>query len=200
MSRTTFEQWRIPAALILIVIAAFVLWPRGGEEPASAVVTPSPAPSVIVGEPGGEVLPASPVASSASAVPSASAPPSQAATPEPTPTTEPTEAPTAAGWEVFACRSISGPACNGEITTMPPDLASFTALVRFDAASAGDTLNATLTGPNGSTSGGAYTLQGSGAGHYYTTFNVPNLPAGNYTLVATRNGDEVATTTFTKEG
>ena len=101
---------------------------------------------------------------------------------------------------MLACRSISGSNCNDQLGTLPADAGSFTALVRFSNANAGDTMNAILTGPAGTIPGGAYTLQGSGDGYYYTTFTAGNLPAGDYTVTATRNGTEVAVTTFTKAG
>ena len=43
---------------------------------------------------------------------------------------------------------------------------------------------------------GPFTLQGGGDGYYYSTFNIGGLPSGEYTLIATRNGSEVAETSF----
>ena len=57
-----------------------------------------------------------------------------------------------------------------------------------------------LKGPAGTIPGGAYTLQGGGDGYYYSTFSAGGLPAGDYTLVATRNGDQIANTVFTRGG
>jgi hypothetical protein len=200
MSRSTFELLRIPAALVLILIAAFVLWPRGNGEGASLVTTGEPSPSVVVGQPGGEVVPVSPSATIA-ATPGPTATPTPTAEPTPEATPEPTPA-SADGFtaEVLVCRSISGGSCNDQLSTVPGDLSSFTALVRFTDATAGDTVNAVLSGPSGTIPGGAYTLQGGGDGYYYSTFQVPNLPNGDYTVTATRNGSDVATTGFTKEG
>jgi hypothetical protein len=152
MSGLTFEQLRIPVAIVLVLAAAIIFWPRGGDdEPAADVETPSA--SVVVGQPGGEVL-------------QSSAP--------------------------------SGDVCNGQLGTLPPGAGSFTALVRFTDASAGDTFNAVLSGPSGTIPGGPYTLQGGGDGYYYSTFTAGNLPPGDYTLTAVRNGADVATTTFTR--
>ena len=197
MSGLTFEQLRIPIALVLILVAGIVFLPRGDDdEPASASATPEA--SIVVGQPGGEVV------SSETPAPTATAPPAPSATPAPTATATPapTPQPVAEGFsaEVLACQSISGPSCNGQLGTLPPGAGSFTALVRFTDASAGDTFNAILNGPAGTIPGGAFTLQGGGDGYYYTTFTAGGLPAGDYTLTAVRNGDEVATTAFTRGG
>lgn len=197
MSRSTFEELRVPLALILIAIAAFVFWPRGGGEPASLGTSRTPGQSVVVGQPGGEAIPAS-EAPSATPIPTISAP----ATPEPTEEPTPTRAPARDGFtaEVLVCRSISGSQCNDQLRTVPASLASFTTLVRFTDANGGDAINVVLSGPNGSMSGGAYTLQGGGDGYYYSTFQAGGLPGGEYTVTAMRNGDEVATTGFRKAG
>lgn len=198
MSRSTLEQLRLPVALLLIAVAAFVFWPRGDGEATSANATPSP--SVVIGQPGGEVIPAS-VAPSVAATPiptvSAAASPVPTATPAPKPTPEEIDGFTA---EVLVCRSISGSECTDELSTVPSDASSFTALVRFTDANGGDSMNAVLSGQSGTIPGGAYTLQGGGDGYYYSTFQAGNLPAGDYTVTATRNGNEVATTEFRKEG
>lgn len=207
MPRTTLEQLRLPIALVLLVIAGFLFFPRGGApSPASGDATPSA--SVIVGELEGEVLPTDEVSDAPAASEAATTEPTPDPTPEPTPqpTPEPTPAPTPApatgggGFQVAACRSISGSTCNGPLGTLPAGANQFTALVTFRAANAGDTLNVILTGPAGTIPGGAYTLQGSGRGYYYSTFQAGNLPGGTYTLTATRNGAEVAVTTFSKAG
>jgi hypothetical protein len=192
MSGLTFEQLRIPLAIVLLVVAAFIFWPRGSDEPAADLVTP--APSVEVGQPGGEVV-------SSGTPPPATAAPTETPAPTPEATPTPTPQPVAANGfsaEVLACQSISGSSCNGQLGTLPPGAGSFTALVRFTDATAGDTMNAILTGPSGTIPGAAYTLQGGGDGYYYTTFTAGGLPPGDYTLTATRNGTEVATTTFTR--
>ena len=192
MSGLTFEQLRIPVAIVLVLAAAIVFWPRGSDgEPAADIASASP--SVVVGQPGGEVLQSS--APAATPVPTA--------TPVATPTAAPTATPATADQpgfsaEVLACESISGDACNGQLGTLQPGAGSFTALVRFTDASAGDTFNAVLSGPSGTIPGGPYTLGGGGDGYYYSTFTAGNLPPGDYTLTAVRNGEEVATTTFTR--
>lgn len=191
MPDLTFERIRIPAALALLAIAAFVFWPRGdgeGTEP-----SPSPTASVVIGEPGGEILSTATPEAVATPIPTLApvATPTAAATPAPTP--DPADG---FGAEVFACRSISGSACNDQLGTLPASAGSFTALVRFTAAAAGDTMNAVLSGPSGTVDGFPYTLEGSGDGYYYTTFTVGSLPGGAYTLTATRNGQPVATTAF----
>ncbi len=196
MSGVTFEQLRLPIALVLVIVAAFVFLPRdGGTAPVASAATPSP--SIVVGEPGGEVIPSDTPPAVPTPVATASTAPS--ATPEPTEEETP-EAVAQGGFQVVACTSISGDSCNGELGTLPANAGAFTALVRFTDANAGDTLNAVLEGPSGTIPGAAYTLQGGGAGYYYSTFQAGGLPAGEYTLVATRNGSEVASTTFTRGG
>jgi hypothetical protein len=194
MSGPTFEQWRIPVALVLIIVALFIFLPRIGDSgPILRLVSPTPEPSIVVGAPGGAVEPTS-------------APPTPTPTPVPTPqpTPRPTPAPQTAGGgfdaQVLACRAISGSQCRGELGTLPPNAGAFTALVRFSNARAGDTLNVVLVGPGGTIAGGPYTLGGGGDGYYYSTFNVGGLPRGQYTLIATRNGNEVAETRFRRGG
>lgn len=197
MSRSTFEIIRVPAAVVLLALAAFVLWPRDGD--AAPAADTSPTPSVVVGQPGGEVIPTTPAPSpSESSSPIPTVTPAPTATPAPTP--EPTQAPVADGFgaEVLVCRSISGSTCNDRLERIPPNLATFTALVRFTDAQAGDVINAVLSGPAGTIPGGAYTLQGGGNGYYYSTFQARGLPAGEYTMTATRNGEAVATTRVVK--
>jgi hypothetical protein len=201
MSRRTFEQLRIPAGLLLLVIVGFVFFPRGDDaEPGT-----SPQPSVIVGEPGGEVLPPAEEPEPTPAptpIPTLTPVPTPTPVP-PTPQPDPTPPPvTADGFsaEVLVCRSISGSTYNQQVTNLPPNASNFTALVRFTGARAGDTINAVVTGPAGTYPGGPYTLQGGGTGYYYSIFQAGNLPPGDYLVTATRNGGEVATTRFRKVG
>lgn len=203
MSRNTLDLLRWPIAIGLLLIAAFILFPRG-DDGASADATPTP--SVVLGDVGGGILTPSPEPSApppeATPIPTLS----PAATPEPTP--EPTRGPTGTpvpqqdGFtaEVLACSSISGSTCNGQLGTLPAGAATFTALVRFTDANAGDEMNAILDGPSGTIGGFPYNLQGGGDGYYYSQFQAGGLPAGQYTLTATRNGQPVAVTTFTKGG
>lgn len=197
MSPTQIERFRVPAALLLILIAAFVFWPRGSAQPAAA--SPSPMPSVIVGQPGGEVVAA------ATPTPAPTLTASPATTPAPTaapiaPPPLPPPPSDAFTAEVLACRSISGASCNGQIDRLAPNAGTFTALVRFTDAVEGDAMNALLTGPGGTVSGTPYALQGSGDGYFWAEFRIGSLPAGDYLLVATRNGVEVAATSFIKVG
>ena len=146
------------------------------------------------GQPGGAVL--------ATPAPTPIASPTDAlalgptATPEPTP--EPTQAPAADTFqaEVLACRVIAGSNCIGQLGTLSSRASILTALVRFTDANAGDAIAVTMSGPGGTIAGGPYTLQGGGDGYYYSTFQAGGLPNGEYTLVATRNGTQVAQTTF----
>lgn len=209
MSRETLEQLRLPVGIVLLVLVAFVLWPRGGDaEPSGA--TASPSPSVVVGEVGGEVVTSEPEPT-ATAMPTPVPTAESTATPEqtPEPTSEPTPEPTPEpppppqdgfAAEVLACRSISGSTCNGQLGTLPASASTFTALVRFESATAGDTMNVILDGPSGRIDGFPYTLQGGGDGYYYSQFQAGGLPGGTYTLTALRNGDPIATTQFRRAG
>lgn len=198
MSRSTLELIRWPIAIGLLLIAAFILFPRGND---GASADASPMPSVILGEVGGGLLTPSPEASpppEATPIPTLG----PAATTEPTREASPTPVPQADGFTaaVLACRSISGSDCTGQLGTLPADAGTFTALVRFTDANAGDQMNAVLDGPSGTVAGFPYGLQGGGDGYYYSQFQAAGLPAGAYTLTATRNGEPVAVTTFTKAG
>jgi hypothetical protein len=192
MSDLTFEQLRLPAALILIIIVAFILLPRAGDEaPTSASLPADGLVSPTAGEPGGAVLETPAAASSESQAPEPTATPAR--TPRPTPT------PVAGNGfaaEILACRSISGSSCNGPLGVLPAQATAFTALVRFTGATVGDAINVILAGPGGTIAGGPFTLQGSGDGYYYSTFTVAGLPTGRYTVTAIRNGSEVAQTSF----
>jgi hypothetical protein len=163
----------------------------------------SVAPSVVVAEAGGEVTSSGPLTGPRpDESPGTESTPAPTAAPAPTPTPVPTPVPQEDGFsaQVRACQSISGASCNGEYGTLPAGASGFTALVTFSAANAGDTISVVLSGPSGTFPGGPYTLQGGGDGYYYSNFTVPNLAAGEYTLTASRNGADVATTTFTKAG
>ena len=198
MSRSTFELLRLPAALLLIVISVFLLWPRADGERNPVAATPTPRPSVIVGIPGGEIVSPSAKPTAATPIPTLSAPPTAEPTVAPTATIAPAEDGFTA--DVLVCRSISGSVCNEQLSIVRDGLASFTALIRFTDADAGDTISVVLSGPSGIIPGGPYTLQGGGDGYYYSTVQAGGLDAGRYTVTATRNGDEVATTGFTKGG
>lgn len=192
MDPALLSRYRWPLAAALLVLAVVLLWPRSAGD---AVLTPSPRPSIVVGDVGGDVVSPSPTVA-ATPIPTVSA----AATPtaQPTATTGPADDGFTA--EVLACRSISGDRCNEQLGTLRPNAGSFTALVRFTEANAGDVINALLDGPSGPIDGFPYTLQGGGDGYYYSEFQAGGLPAGDYTLTATRNGDVVATTSFRKVG
>lgn len=156
-------------------------------------------PSGFIGA-GGAVI------ETATATPASSATPTHEplTTPTPVPSPSPTPAPTAASTEapppdpfaggfsagVFACRSISGDRCRDQLDAVKSG-GSFTALMRFENISPGDQVAITLTGPT--TYGGApYTMQGGGDGYYYSEFALGGAPGGEYALVATRNGAQVA--------
>jgi hypothetical protein len=200
MSRQTLEQLRLPIGIGLLVIVAFILFPRDEDQAAD----PTPSPTILVGEPGGAIVTTPPSATpDLTATPEPTPTPSPAPTPTPEATPEPTPRPPADDGftaEILVCRSISGSECNGEISNLPPSASTFTALVRFADANAGDVLNAVLTGPSGTIAGGGYALQGGGDGYYYSNFSAGGLPAGEYVVTATRNGADVAVTTFRKVG
>jgi hypothetical protein len=187
MSGLTFEQLRIPLALLLIIIVAFILLPglgQDGEEPLA--VAASPTPSIVVGSPGGAII----------STPEPTPIPTVAPTPTVTPTPVPQDTFSAS---VFACAALSGSNCIGHFERMPRRLRDFNALVTFSDARAGDTISVVLSGPV-TLNGGPYTLQGGGNGYYYSTFQARGLPEGDYTLTATRNGAAVASATFSKGG
>jgi hypothetical protein len=193
MSELTFEQLRIPAALILIIIVLFIFLPRGGGDDPTAATAPAVSSTATAGQPGGAVTATQPPTPVATATPA----------PAPTATLEPTATPVAGNdfaADVLACRSVSGSSCNGEVGTLPPQAGTVTALVRFTDAVAGDTIAVSMSGPGGTIAGGPFTLQGGGDGYYYSTFTVGGLPNGQYTLIATRNGSEVAQTSFQRGG
>jgi hypothetical protein len=193
MSELTFEQLRIPAALILIIVAVFIFLPRADDDgqPAAATASPTPPSSPVAGEPGGAVIGAADETPMATLTP--------LPTPEPTRTPRRTPRPAANDGfaaEVLACRSNSGASCNGRLGTLPAGAGSFTGVVVWSNGQVGDTINVVLSGPGGPRSGSPYTLPGSGDGYFYSAIPVTDLPGGEYTLVATRNGDEVAVTSF----
>jgi hypothetical protein len=185
MNSERFEQLRVPVALGLLVVALFVFWPRGGDPGLGADASPSL--SVVVGEPVGGVF----------------ADPTPTETPAPTPTLAPTAtpavtsapAPDTFSAEVLACREVSGSRCRGEFVEFPRRGRTFTALVRFTDARAGDTISVALSGPV-IIDGGPYTLGGGGDGYYYSTITYGDLPDGDYALIAMRNGAEVARITL----
>ncbi len=195
MSSQTFERLRVPIVLglVLMLIAGYLLLRRVDADSGA----PGPTSTIVVGVPGGGVVPVSPTESASPSVePSPTATPSAA----PTPTIAPTALPEDFVANVLACRSISGAECNDEIDRLRGDDETFVALVLFDNARAGDVLNVILDGPSGPVEGGAYALPGSGRGYYYSTFAVAGLPPGEYTLTALHNGDEVARTGLRKSG
>ena len=198
MSAPQLERLRFPVALGLLLIFAILFWPRGAASP--AVGNASPTPGVIAGEPGGQVVDATPSAPPPTPIPTATA----AATPEPT--AAPTEAPPPPAApdgfsaDLLVCGSVSGSNCNDEVSTLASDAGSFTALVLFSSARAGDQLNATLSGPSGTIAGSPYTLPGGGDGYFWAEFQVGGLPAGEYVVTALRNGEQVAATGFVKDG
>ena len=124
------------------------------------------------------------------------APPSPTPSPTQTPTVTAPPDPFAGGFaaEVLACRSLQGDRCSGRIDQVRSG-GSFTALMRFENISVGDAVAITLAGP--ATYGGApYAMQGGGDGYYYSEFSLGGAPGGDYQLIATRNGAEVASTTI----
>jgi hypothetical protein len=183
MNSERFEQLRVPVALGLLVVALFVFWPRGGDPGPGA----SPSLSIVVGEPVGGVF--------ADPTPMATAEPSPTPAPTSTPAATPSPAPDTFSAEVLACREVKGARCRGEFGEFPRRARSFTALVRFTDARAGDTISVTLSGPV-TIDGGPYTLGGGGDGWYYSTITYGDLPDGEYALIAMRNGAEVARITL----
>ena len=197
MSSETFERLRVPIALgvALLLLAGYMILRRVEPDSGSA----SPTATIVLGVPGGGVVPASPTAT---ATPSLAPSPTPAVTasPAPTPTLAPTPPPEAFVADVLACRSRSGSACVDEIERLRPQDETFVALVIFDNLISGDVINVILDGPSGPVEGGAFAPPGSGAGYYYSTFAISGLPEGRYTLTALRNGEEVARTELRRNG
>jgi hypothetical protein len=193
MTQPTFEQLRIPAALILIIAAVLIFLPRDGDD-STTIVGDSAGSTATAGQPGGAVTDTPPPTPIATATVEPVLGPT--ATPDPTP--EPTEAEAGGNFQadVLACRLVAGSNCIGRLGRLPARAGSLTALVRFTDANAGDAIAVTMSGPGGTIAGGPFTLNGGGDGYYYSTFSVGGLPNGEYTLIATRNGNEVATTSF----
>jgi hypothetical protein len=203
MTGPTLEQLRLPAAVLLVAIALLIFLPRMGSDPTTAGATATPMSSIVAGQPGGAVT--STETPEPSTAPTATVASTMTPTPEATPsaTASATREPVAAdgfGADLFACDSISGSACNGQFGRMPAGDGSLVALVVFENATAGDQINVTLSGPGGTVAGAPYALGGSGDGYYYSNFSIPGWPGGSYTLVANRNGAEVARTSFARGG
>jgi hypothetical protein len=201
MTTDAWNSLRIPLAvgLVAMLVVAFLVLRRVDAG------TADPGDGVVVGAPGGGILATSSAAATASpAATSAATPPGTSApspTPSPTATPTPTPAPVAGfSADVRACREISGPECVDELDRLSGDDRSFVALVLFEGAVAGDVLNVVLDGPSGPIEGGSYTLPGSGRGYYYATISFGELPRGEYTLTALRNGEAVAATDLRRNG
>jgi hypothetical protein len=191
---STFEQIRVPLAVLLLAIAFILFWPRAtSEQPQLALAEPSS--SIVVGEAGGIVL-AAPTPTPAPPTPTAEPTPEPTPTPAP-PTPEPPDTFTAS---VLACRDISGSRCHGELDSLPRRSNEFTALVTFEDARAGDTINVAFTGEGVRIDGGPFTLSGGGDGYYYSRITFGDLPRGEFTLTATRNGEPVASLILRRGG
>ena len=100
---------------------------------------------------------------------------------------------------MLACRDIDGSRCRGRFERFPRRGDSFTALVLFEDARAGDTISVTLSGPGVQIDGGPFTLQGGGDGYYYSEITYGDLPDGEFILAALRNGVEVASVTLRQD-
>ncbi len=118
--------------------------------------------------------------------------------PTPDPTPEPTAQPTpvppvfADGFsaQILACRSISGPRCQGQLDVV--EGGQFVVLVQLEATKAGDVMTSHLVGPSGSTELQRFVVQRGGGGYMYTTQSAASFAAGEYRLVAQRNGTTVS--------
>lgn len=203
-TRLKSDDVRLLGALALLLILGFAFIPRAAD------AQPGVAPQLqrenaLAEEPAGTAWPVpsddgliTGMAGAAAAPPPPPPTPTPAptATPTPTPTPEPAPAVAADGFsaQVLACQSISGGACQGELTSTS-GLGSFTALVLLENTLRGDVIEAHLIGDSVTFSGGGYTV-GGGDGWYYTTFVIGGVPPGTYALVVTRNGVEVDSTTL----
>lgn len=118
--------------------------------------------------------------------------------PTPDPTPEPTAPPTPApqvfadgfSAQILACRSISGPRCQGQLDVV--EGGQFVVLIQLEATKAGDVMTSHLVGPSGSTELQRFVVQRGGGGYMYTTQSAASFAAGEYRLVAQRNGTTVS--------
>jgi hypothetical protein len=209
-ARLRSSEVRIGLGLLIVALLAFAVWPGPPQFPEAAVTIepgggdawPVEAASQVSVSPGPVAGATSAPEATTEATPESTPEATPEATPVPTPAPTPEPVTETAGGEVelTLCRSISGSQCEGQTDRIGPDVGSVVALVHLRPANAGDVVGATLSGPGGTVSGGTFQFSNSGTGYYYTTFAVGGLPAGEYTVIATRNGSEVDRAQLVKDG
>jgi hypothetical protein len=185
----------IPALAGLVVLGLLIGVITGdAAEPAGSKADPSASTSpiaVVAGAPDGKSWPLALTAPSSTAT--TSTPP-----PTPTPTPAPTKPPKADDGftaEVMICKSVRGSHCQGATDTIDGDVGTIWIMVAFENSKGGDRIGMELSGPGGTRDGGAYRVNG-GDGRAWSRV-AGKLEPGDYTLVATRNGEVVAEETVT---
>jgi hypothetical protein len=175
--------------LLIGVITGDAAEPSGSKTDAHVSASPT---VVVAGAPNGKSWPLVLTA------PSATATPSMAASASPTPTAEPTKQPKhedGFSADVMICKSVRGSHCQGSTDTIDGHVGTIWIMVAFENSKGGDRIGMELSGPGGTRDGGAYRVNG-GDGRAWSRV-AGKLEPGDYTLVATRNGEVVAEETVT---
>lgn len=173
--------------LLIGVITGDAAEPSGSKTDAHVSASPT---AVVAGAPNGKSWPLVLTAPSATATPSTA--------PTPTPTPEPTKKPKHADGfsaEVMICKAVRGSHCQGATDSIDGDVGTIWIMVVFENSKRGDRIGMSLSGPGGTRDGGSYRVNG-GDGRAWSRV-AGNLKPGDYTLVATRNGEVVAEETVT---
>ena len=96
------------------------------------------------------------------------------------------------------------PSCPAPGTVVPPGNSTVWILVTFEQIRGGDLIGVHGVGPDdvpiGDASWQAPGAGGSANGHAYFGYSIPGLPAGEYEISVTRNGEPAAVTSFRIDG
>jgi hypothetical protein len=174
--------------LLIGVISGDAAEPSSSKTDANASASPT---AVVAGAPNGKSWPLVLTAPSSTATPST-------APATPAPTAEPTKKPRHADGfsaDVMICKSVRGGHCQGATDTIDGDVDTIWIMVAFENSKRGDRIGMELSGPGGTRDGGSYRVYG-GDGRAWSRV-AGNLKPGDYTLVATRNGEVVDEETVT---
>lgn len=186
----------IPALAGLVVLGLLIGVISGDAAEPSKPEADATAKAVVAGQPEGESWPL------ALTAPRPTETPTPSATPSPTeePTSEPTKQPKhddGFAADVMICKAVRGSHCQGRTDTIDGDVGTIWIMVAFEDSRRGDRIGMSLSGPGGTRDGGSYRVNG-GDGRAWSRV-AGNLKPGDYTLVATRNGEVVAEETVTVE-